>query len=90
MLSAQEARPHAAGLGLVEQLRVALGAMLQHAFPRLKRQVQSVVLRVALFQLVDHAQALQVVLKTTVFCHAAIKCVLPRMAERRMTQVVRE
>ncbi len=43
-----------------------------------------------LFQGVDHAQALQVVLEAAVRLHALIEHVLAHVAERRMAQVMRE
>ena len=64
--------------------------MLENAFAGLERQVQAVELRVALFQLVHHAQALQVVLKTAEGGHAVIQRILPGMAKRRVTQVMRQ
>ena len=74
--------------------RIALGAMLQNAFACLERQIQAVVGRVALFQRVDDAQALQVVLEPralgVVTLQASIQRILPGMTKRRMAQVVRQ
>ena len=55
-----------------------------------KHEVQAVERRVALLQLVDHAQALQVVLEAAVARHAFVQRVLAGMAERRVAQVVRQ
>ena len=41
-----------------------------------------------MFQGVDHTQALQIVFKTTKVLHTVIERVLPRVAKRRMAQVV--
>ena len=46
--------------------------------------------RVALFKLVDDAQALQIVLETAVGAHAIVERILAGVAERRMPQVVRQ
>ena len=52
--------------------RVLGRTMLQNTFPRFKRQIQSVERRIALFQYVDDAQRLQVVLETAVRLHAFV------------------
>ena len=64
--------------------------MLENAFAGFKAQVQAVKSWVAFFELVDHAQTLQVVFKPTVFTHAFVECILSGVAERRVTQVVRQ
>lgn len=69
-------------------------AMLQDAFAGLEAQVQAVELGVALFQFVDHAQALQIVLEAArlrrQLAHAGVELVLPGMAERRVPQIMRQ
>ena len=85
-----EAARHAAGLGRVEQSRVGRRAVFEDAFARLESQVQAVVVRVAVLQLIDHAQALQVVLEAAVRGHAVVERVLPGVAEGRVAEVVRE
>ena len=83
-----EAARHAAGLGRVEQSRVGRRAVFEDAFARLESQVQAVVVRVAVLQLIDHAQALQVVLEAAVRGHAVVERILPGVAEGRVAEVV--
>ena len=64
--------------------------MFQYAFAGFKAQIQTVKLRVALFQTVHHAQALQVVLETAVSGHAFVQRVLPGVTKRCVAQVVRQ
>ncbi|CAM5186495.1 hypothetical protein CDEF62S_02583 [Castellaniella defragrans] len=52
----QEALAH-----IAQRARMAPRAMFENALARLEAQIQAVERRVALFQLVDHLQALQVV-----------------------------
>ena len=46
--------------------------------------------RVTLFELIDDAQRLQIVLEAAVRPHACVQRVLPGMTERRVAQIVRE
>ena len=62
--------------------------MFQNALARLEAQVQTVKVGVALLQLVHHAQALQVVLKTAKVSHASVQGVLPGVAKRCVPQVM--
>ena len=64
--------------------------MLENAFARFEAQIQAVERAVVLFQIVDHREALQVVLEAAVLAHAFVQRVLARMAERRMAEIVRE
>ena len=64
--------------------------MLEDSFARLEREVQAGKLRVALLELVDDAQRLQVVLEAAVLAHAFVERVLAGVAERRVAEVVRE
>ena len=86
----QKPLPHTAGLACFQSLGMRARAVLQNAFAGFKAQVQAVESRVALFQFIDHAQTLQVVLETTVLAHAGIQGILPRVAKRGVTQVVRQ
>ena len=86
----QKTPPHATGLFGFERARVGHRAMLQNTFARLKAQVQAIKQRVARLQLIDHLQALQVVLKTAMGRHAFVQRVLTRMAKRRMTEIMRQ
>ena len=83
----QEAHAHRAQLA-----RVRRRAVLEDAFARLEAQVQAVEVGVALFQLVHHAQALQVVLEAAglgrQLAHAGVEFVLPGVAERRVAQIM--
>ena len=85
-----EAARHTARLGRLQQARVGGGAVLEDAFARLEAQVQAIVVGVAVLQLIDHAQALQVVLEAAVRGHAVVERVLPGVAEGRVAEVVRE
>src|SRR5512133_2062131 len=60
----EESSCHATGLGGLDPMRVRPRAVLEDSFTCLESQIQAVVPRVALLQLVDHPQALQVVLET--------------------------
>ena len=64
--------------------------MLQDAFAHFERQVEARELGVALLELVDDAQRLQVVLEAAVVAHALVERVLARVAERRVAEIVRE
>ena len=93
-LAQQEPCAHAApavdigGLALLNGGSVGARAMFQNALARLKAQVQPVKVGVALFQLVHHAQALKVVLKTAKVGHTGVQGVLPGMAKRCVAQVM--
>ena len=80
------------GLTRFNVLRVTPGAVLQNAFARFKGQVKPVVVRVALFQRINHAQALKVVLKTgtvrVVTFQAIIEGVLPGVAIGGMPKIM--
>ena len=64
--------------------------MFEHTLTGFKAQIETVKRGVALFELVDHAQALQVVLKAAVLGHAFVQRVLSGVAKRRVAQVVRQ
>ena len=64
--------------------------MLEDPLAGLEAEVEAIEARVALLQLVDHPQALQVVLETAVGAHALVERILAGMAERRVTQVMRQ
>ena len=70
--------------------RMRQRAVFQNAFARLEHQVQAVKGAVVLFQRIDHAQALQVVLEAAVRLHALIEHVLAHVAEWRVAQVMRQ
>src|SRR5690606_8424030 len=75
---------------VAELAGVAQRAVLQDAFPRLERKVQARERGVALLELVDDAQRLQVVLEAAELVHARVQLVLPGMPERRVAEIVRE
>src|SRR5262249_46798711 len=75
---------------LAELARVLERAVLQDAFARLEGEVQAAEARIALFEFVDDAQRLQVVLEAAVVAHAVVERVLARVAERRVAEIVRE
>ena len=62
--------------------------MLGHAFARFERQVDAVVVGVALFKVVHHPQALQVVLEPAMGLHAPVQRILPRVPERGVAEVM--
>ena len=68
--------------------------MLQDAFARLEAEIESVEAAVTLFENIDHAQRLQVVLEAGTFGIVALKAgiqrILPRMTKWCMTQIVRQ
>ena len=64
--------------------------MLEDAFTHLEGQVEPVEFGVALLQVIDHAQRLQVVFKAAEIAHAFVERILPGMAERRVTEIVRQ
>ena len=64
--------------------------MFQNTFARFEGQIQTVKLGVTLFQKIDHAQALQVVLEASKLLHARIQGILPRMTKGGVPQVMRQ
>src|SRR5258706_3931184 len=64
--------------------------MLQDAFAGLEAQVQPFESRITLLQNIDDTQRLQIVLEASVVLHALVERVLASMAERRMSEVVRQ
>ena len=66
------------------------GLVFLQAFPHFERQVQARKIRIRIFEQVDHAQALLVVIETAVVHHAFREHLLARMSERRMPEIVRE
>ena len=70
--------------------RIAHRAVLEYAFTGFKHQVESRKLGVLGLQVINDAQGLQVVFKTTVVAHAGIQRILPGMAERRVAKIVRK
>ena len=62
--------------------------MFQDALTRFESEIQAIKIWVAFFQMIHHAQALQVVLKSTKVLHAFIQGVLTRMAKWRVPQVM--
>src|SRR5262249_9148793 len=63
-------------------------AVLEDTFAALETEIEAVEARVALLQLVDDSQRLQVVLEAAEFAHAAVQRVLAGVAEGRMPEVV--
>ena len=47
-------------------------------------------LRIALLELIDHAQGLQVVLEAAVIAHAVVERILAGVAEGRVAEIVRQ
>ena len=65
-------------------------AVLQNPLAAFERQIQSIEVRVLLFELIDHPKRLQVVLEPAIVRHALIESILACMAEGRVSQVVRQ
>src|SRR5258706_12211866 len=62
--------------------------MLEDAFAGLETQIQSFESGIALFQYIDHAQRLQIVLEAFMILHAVVERILAGMAEGRMPEIV--
>ena len=71
-----------------EKHGVVFRTVFQDAFPCFEHQVETGEIGVFRFQLVDHAQRLQIVLEAAVVAHAGIQRVLPGVSERCVAQVV--
>ncbi len=90
LAACQKTVTHAERLDRLQPLGIDPRAVLENAFARFKSKVQAIKLRVALFQLINHAQALQVVFEAAMTGHAFIEGILPGVTERRMAQVMRQ
>ena len=90
----QKTMRHAAGIDRLDLAGVDGRTVLEDALTRLEAQVETVPGRVALLQMVHHAQALQVVLEAAPFAarpaHAVVERILPSMAEGGVAEVVRQ
>ena len=75
---------------IAEPARVFTRTMLEDAFARFKAEIEAVERAVVLFELIDDGEALQVVLEAAVIAHAFVQRILARVAEWRMTQIVRK
>ncbi len=64
--------------------------MLQDAFAGLEAKIQSLERSVALFQHINHAQRLQIVLEAAMILHAVVERILAGVAERRVPEIVRQ
>ncbi len=65
-------------------------AVLVDALPRFPSQVEAWETGVAGFQAFDHPEPLEVVIEAPMSCHEGVQGVFPRVAERRMPNVMRE
>jgi len=86
----QKTRANAARLARLEPFGIAPGTVLEYAIACFKREIEPVVRRVAMLKHIDHAQTLQVVLEPAPLAHAVVQRLLPRMAKRRVPEVVRQ
>src|SRR6476661_8634510 len=75
---------------LAELASVAQRAVLQNAFACFEREIKTVECGVALFEEVNDAETLQVVLEPAIRFHALIERVLSRVAKRGVTEIMRE
>ena len=64
--------------------------MLEHAFATLECEIEAGEIGIALFELIDNAQRLQIVLETSVFPHAFVERILASVSERGVSEVMRE
>ena len=65
-------------------------AVLQDPFARFEQQVQPAKIGITLFQVLDDAQRLEIMLEAAERFHTGVQGVLPRVAERGVPEVVRE
>ena len=86
----QKTQCHTVGFPGFQSAGIGSGAVLQNAFSCLKTQVQPIEQWITHLQLIDHLQALQIVLKAPMPRHAFIQRVLPRVAKWRVAQVMRQ
>jgi len=85
LLASDEALPD-----LAELARLAQRAVLEDPLAAFERQIEPTEIRVAVLELVDHPQRLQIVLEAAIGAHASVQRVLPGMAERCVPQIVRK
>ena len=64
--------------------------MLENALAAFERQIQAREQRIALLELIDRAQGLQVVLEAAVVAHAVVERILAGVAEGRVAEIVRQ
>eukprot|EP00456_Euglypha_rotunda_P041439 TRINITY_DN3215_c0_g2_i9.p1 TRINITY_DN3215_c0_g2~~TRINITY_DN3215_c0_g2_i9.p1 ORF type:complete len:276 (-),score=44.21 TRINITY_DN3215_c0_g2_i9:11-838(-) len=90
----EETTPDTAGLMKLERLRVASGAVLEDAFPRLETEIQSFEAGIALLEPVHDSQRLEVVLESRSLridaSQAPVQLILTCMPERGVPQVMRQ
>src|SRR6185437_15072232 len=87
-----------AGLAPVEETLTELAqlagvtyrTMFEDAFTALEGQVETTELRIALFQLIHHAQGLDVVLEPSIGAHTLIQRILAGVTEWSMAEIVRK
>ena len=67
---------------------VELSLMFRQSFTHLPSEIESVKLRVFLFEFGDDANALGIVLETAVVVHEFVQCIFAAVAEGRMAKIV--
>ena len=65
-------------------------AVLEYTFTGLKHQIKAIKRAITLLQLVDHTQALEIVLEAAIGFHASIQCILSCVTKGCVPQIVRE
>src|SRR6185437_13933698 len=85
LLTTDEALAH-----IPELARIAERAVLEDALAALEGEVEPVEIRVAVLELIDHPQRLQVVLEASVGTHARVERILACMTEGCVPEIVRE
>ena len=64
--------------------------MLRQSLDRFPREVEAVEIRIAAFELGDDAERLRIVVEAAIGKHEPVQLFLPRMAERRVAEIVGE
>ncbi len=78
------------GIEVAEYGHVVVGLVLDDAFADFVGKIQPAKLRIAIFDIVDHAQRLRVVIESAVVFENGAQGILAGMAEGRMAQIVDE
>lgn len=64
--------------------------MFQNAIERFKREIESIVCDIAIFEQHDRSQRLNIVVETAIGLHGLVERPLPGMAKGRVAEIVRE
>ena len=75
---------------LAELNCIVVRTVFENPFAAFEAEVQTVEVRIVFLEFIDDAQRLQVVFETAEIHHALVEGILARMAERRVSQIMRE